>query len=94
MDITHTQSTSGGRYALAIDGHEAEITYSRASATLIIVDHTEVPDAMRGRGVGQALALHVVEEARRGGFKIIPLCTFFRAQAERHPEWQDVISTG
>ncbi len=91
MDIAHQESTSGGRYVADIDGHEAEITYSRTSPVLIIVDHTAVSDALRGKGVGQALALHIVEEARRGGWKIIPLCPFFRAQVERHPEWKDVI---
>jgi predicted GNAT family acetyltransferase len=68
------------------------MTYSRASAQLIIIDHTEVPDALRGRGVGQALVLRAVEDARREAFKIIPLCPFAKAQFERHPEWQDVLA--
>ncbi len=67
------------------------MTYSRASAHLIIIDHTGVPDALRGKGAGQALAAHAVEEARAGGWKIIPLCPFFKAQVGRHPEWADVI---
>lgn len=46
---------------------------------------------MRGKGVGQALAWHAIDEARKGGWKIIPLCPFMRAQVMRHPEWQDVI---
>lgn len=92
MDISHQELKSGGRYVASLDGHEAEMTYSRTSPSLIIVDHTGVPDALRGRKVGQTLAAHAVEEARRGGWKIMPLCPFFRAQAERHPEWQDVIS--
>ncbi|MGB5104995.1 MAG: GNAT family N-acetyltransferase [Steroidobacteraceae bacterium] len=86
------RGSSGGRWVAAVDGHEAEMTYSRASATLIIIDHTEVPDALRGRGVGQALVLRAVEDARREGFRIIPLCRFAKAQFERHPEWRDVLS--
>ena len=91
MDIREEKSGSGGRYVATLEGHEAEMTYSRASQELIIIDHTGVPDALRGKGVGQALALHAVEEARKGGWKIIPLCPFFKAQVGRHPEWADVI---
>lgn len=92
MEITREDGTSGGRYTTLVDGHEAEMTFSRASPRLIIIDHTGVPDALRGRGVGQALALHAVEDARAGGWKIVPLCPFFKAQVARHKEWQDVIS--
>jgi predicted GNAT family acetyltransferase len=91
MNITHEESKSGGRYLAELDGHFAEMTYSRASPNLIIIDHTGVPDELRGKGAGLALATHAVEEARGGGWKIIPLCPFFKAQAERHPDWQDVL---
>ncbi|ATN35311.1 GNAT family N-acetyltransferase [Rhizobium sp. ACO-34A] len=93
MNIVHEEEKSGGRYIARVDSVEepALMTYSRASPKLIIVDHTEVPDSMRGQGVGQALAKHVVEEARLGGWQIIPLCPFFRAQSLRHPEWSDVV---
>jgi uncharacterized protein len=67
------------------------MTYSRASPHLIIIDHTGVPDGLRGKGVGQALAEHAVEEARKGGWKVIPLCPFFKSQIERHPDWQDIV---
>jgi uncharacterized protein len=83
---------TGGRWVVVVEGHEAEMTYSRASATLIIIDHTGVPDALRGRGVGQALVERAVLDARREGFRIIPLCPFAKVQFERHPAWRDVVS--
>jgi predicted GNAT family acetyltransferase len=83
---------SGGRWVTVVDGHEAEMTYSRASPVLIIIDHTEVPDALRGRGVGQALVQRAVDDARREGFRIIPLCPFAKGQFQRHAEWRDVLS--
>lgn len=86
------RENKGGRWIGVLDGHESEMTYSRASPTLIIIDHTAVPDALRGRGVGQVLVLRAVEDARREGFKIIPLCPFAKAQFERHPDWQDVLA--
>ncbi|TCV74634.1 hypothetical protein EDE05_103390 [Neorhizobium sp. R1-B] len=91
MNIAHEETRSGGRYIAELGGHYAEMSYSRASPQLIIIDHTGVPDKLRGKGVGQALALHAVEEARKGGWKIIPLCPFFKSQVERHPDWQDIL---
>ncbi|SFB51956.1 hypothetical protein SAMN03159496_04580 [Rhizobium sp. NFR07] len=91
MDITHQESSSGGKYLAKLDGHVAEMSYSRASPYLIIIDHTGVPDALRGKGVGQALAEHAVEEARKGGWKVIPLCPFFKSQLDRHTDWQDIV---
>ena len=92
-DQAHREDrVSGGRWAVTVDAHEAEMTYSRASPTLIIIDHTEVPDPLRGRGVGQALVERAVLDARREGFRIIALCPFAKAQFERHPAWRDVLS--
>lgn len=81
-----------GRYFVVIDGVEAELTYSRVSDSMIIVDHTEVPDALRGQKVGVRLVQRVVEDARAEGVSIIPLCPFTKAQIERHVEWQDVVN--
>ena len=41
--------------------------------------------------VADALAERVVADARAEGFRIVPLCPFFKAQAMRHPDWADVV---
>ena len=94
-DITLSETGSKGRYVISPDGSEAEaeMTFSRMSDSLVIVDHTGVPDEFRGRGYGKALAERVVADAREKGFKIVPLCPFFKAQADRHPEWSDVVQS-
>ena len=91
MEIKREDSETGGRYVVVLDGHEAEMTYSRAGATRIIIDHTGVPSELGGRGVGKALVERAVMDARAEGFKIIPLCPFAKATLEKHPEWQDVV---
>ncbi|MBU3920380.1 MAG: N-acetyltransferase, partial [Alphaproteobacteria bacterium] len=83
---------TGGRYLTTLDGHTAEMTYSKAGATRLIIDHTGVPDALRGTGAGQALVKRAVEDARAAGTKIIPLCPFAKAQIGKHVEWQDVLA--
>jgi len=89
--VEREDGASKGRYRLVVDGVEAEMTYSRAGEGLIIIDHTEVPAALRGRKVGERLVRQAVEDARREGVAIMPLCPFAKAQIGRHPEWQDVL---
>jgi predicted GNAT family acetyltransferase len=85
---------SKGRYVLrSPDGEEAEMTFSKAGEQLIIIDHTDVPDAFRGQGAGLRLETRAVEDARAAGTKIIPLCPFANAQFRRHKEWADVLKT-
>ncbi|MDI6024725.1 DUF5996 family protein [Corticibacterium sp. UT-5YL-CI-8] len=89
--VEREDGPSKGRYRLVVDGVEAEMTYSRAGDGLIIIDHTEVPAVLRGRKVGERLVRQAIEDARRDGIEIIPLCPFAKAQIGRHPEWQDVL---
>ncbi len=91
--ITLEDGPSKGRYVARIEGlSNAEMTFSRANPHLVIVDHTGVPDEMRGMGVGKALVARIVEDARAGDFKIIPFCPFAKATFERTPEWRDVLN--
>ncbi len=89
--VSREESSSKGRYLARLEGHEAEMSYSLAGGHTIIIDHTGVPDALRGRNVGQALVRRAVEDARREKRRILPLCPFAKAQIARHPEWHDVL---
>ncbi|UMA67063.1 GNAT family N-acetyltransferase (plasmid) [Roseivivax marinus] len=91
VDIRREDGETKGRYVTLVDGHEAEMTFSRLGASSIIIDHTSVPDALRGRGVGQALVERAVRDARASGIAIVPLCPFAKAQIDRNPDWQDVL---
>ena len=83
---------SKGRYVIRLGGEEAELTYSVVSPTLIIADHTGVPDAFRGTGAGLAMVTRLVADARAEGVKVMPLCPFVNATRKKHPEWADVFA--
>jgi predicted GNAT family acetyltransferase len=91
-DVLREVEGSRGRYVVRRDGHGAELTYSVASPRLIIADHTGVPDAFRGQGVGNALVERLVADARAEGVRIVPLCPFVNRWRARHPDWADVFS--
>ena len=94
IEITREDGTSKGRYVhrASDGGAEAELTFSKLGQGGIIIDHTGVPDAFRGQGVGRALVARAVADARRDGVKITPLCPYAAAQFRKHPDWADVLA--
>ena len=86
--ITFSETETKGRYELSVPGvsEPAEMTFSKASDTMIIVDHTYVPDALRGQGIADQLAQRVIADARAKGIKIMPLCPFLNGYMARHRE--------
>ena len=68
--ISREDGETRGRYVAVIDGHEAELTYSKlGDSRNVIADHTGVPDELGGRGVASALVRYMVEDARSRGFR-------------------------
>ena len=47
---------------------------------------TEVPPALRGRGVANALAKWAIETAERDGLRVVAVCPFVRAYINRHAD--------
>jgi len=89
-EIIHTESDRAGRYALALDGHEAELTYVRPSPNLIVIEHTIVPKALGGRGLGKRLVKRAVEDAIEAGDRVGSTCWFATALIEKFPAWKAV----
>lgn len=93
VDIQFEDQGSKARYVARVAGidGEGELTVSKLSDAMWIADHTGVPDAARGTGMAGALVERLIADAREAGRKIVPLCPFVKAQAQKHPEWSDVI---
>ena len=90
------QRTDGhkGSFYIEQEGEiRAESTYSRAGAELLIIDHTEVDEQLRGTGAGRQLILEIVAWARRDGLRVIPLCPYAKSVFDRDPSLRDVLRT-
>ena len=92
FDIRHEDGETGGRYVTVVDGHEAEMTYSKAGTSRIIIDHTGVPPEFEGRGIALQLVKASIADAREQGFKITQVCPYVVVQFRRHPEWRDLLA--
>lgn len=91
MNIQQEEKGSKGAFFIEENGQRlAEMTYAKAGDTRLIIDHTEVSDALRGKGAGKQLVTAAVSFARQHKLKILPLCPFARSVFEKVPEFADV----
>jgi predicted GNAT family acetyltransferase len=88
--IEHEQSGHRGAFFIEEEGKRlAQLTYT-VSGTKVILEHTEVDDALRGTGTGGKLVAAAVDWAREEDVRLLPLCPFARSVFEKHPEFGDV----
>lgn len=69
----------------------AEMTYVWAGTDRIIIDHTDVNAALKGKGVGKQMLSKAVDFAREKGIKIVPLCPFARGVFDKVKEFNNVL---
>jgi predicted GNAT family acetyltransferase len=79
-----------GRFELEVDGQLAVSNY-RIRGDTIYFTHTEVPEALEGRGIGNSLARVALDYARANRLGVIARCKFIAAFITRHPEYQDLL---
>ena len=91
--MTHDviDNAAKSQFELQTDGATAIIGYSRAG-DIISLDHTEVPDALAGRGIGSALAKGALELLQARKQKIRVRCSFIAKYIEKHPEYRGLVA--
>ena len=88
--VTITHNEQAQRFETTIDGHIGYISYQQR-ANALVYDHTIVPPALGGKGVGSALVKHALNYARDHGKKVIPQCSFVASYIDTHPDYQDLV---
>jgi predicted GNAT family acetyltransferase len=92
LEIKFQQTGAKGSFYVEEDNKRlAEMTFSRAGDSILIIDHTEVSDVLRGKNVGKQLVAAAVDYARKNNIKILPLCPFAKSVFERVKEYGDVL---
>lgn len=90
--VQHQEAHSKGAFYVEKGQQRvAEMTYSRTNATMIIIDHTDVDESLRGEGVGRQLLGALVAWARATGTKVLPLCPFAKAQFDKDASIRDML---
>jgi predicted GNAT family acetyltransferase len=68
-----------------VDGAEPHLRYRR-EADRLVLEHTEVPEALGGRGIAGALVRFAVGTAARDGLTVAPWCPYARRWLREHPD--------
>jgi predicted GNAT family acetyltransferase len=84
------QPVTNGRFEIERDGNIAYLEYTLAGKVLQLI-HSEVPEALRGKGLGSELAQSALEWAREQGLKVDVICPSVTAYLEKHPEYADLV---
>jgi predicted GNAT family acetyltransferase len=79
------------RYEMDIAGGTA-LAFYRLAGNVITITHTEVPAALRGRGIGSQMMHGVLKDVRARGLKVIPRCPFVADFINRHPAYADLLA--
>jgi predicted GNAT family acetyltransferase len=74
---------AASRFVIEDEGAVAELLYEREDDRLLLL-HTEVPDALGGRGIGGRLVRAAIDHAREGHLTIVPWCGFARQWITSH----------
>jgi uncharacterized protein len=90
-DIAIVNEPEHHRFATRVNGLLAQVAY-RLNGDVITFTHTEVPDALSGRGIANKLAVHVLEYAKEHQLRVIPMCPFIAAYIKRHPEYAPLVA--
>jgi len=94
MEIKFEEGATKGAFYHEENGERlAELTFSKAGDKLLIIDHTEVSEKLKGKGAGKQLVDAAVVYARSKGIKILPLCPFAKSVFDKTPEFKDVLNT-
>jgi predicted GNAT family acetyltransferase len=79
------------RFVYAEAGHLAQLVYRDEVGRFIVV-HTEVPEALGGRGIAGRLVQAAVERAKDLGATLVPWCPYARQWLESHPDAASAVT--
>jgi uncharacterized protein len=74
-----------GQFEMTVENETALLQYRQSGGAIRLL-HTEVPEALRGRGLAKQLTRAALDYAHFNHLKVIPICPFVKAYMEKHPE--------
>lgn len=90
-DVVVTHNQEAHRFEATVDGLRSLITY-RQFPDRLVLQHTEVPPPLEGKGLAAKLTRTALDFARANHLRVVPLCPYVSSFLRRYPEYQDLLS--
>jgi predicted GNAT family acetyltransferase len=79
------------RFEIAADGGPSVLDYVLEERTAVLT-HTEVPPALRGRGLAEKLVRAALAWAEEEKLRVEPACSYAARFIQRHPEYARLLA--
>jgi predicted GNAT family acetyltransferase len=80
-----------GQFKIEREGQISLLSYETDGHEWISLLHTEVPPALRGRGIATALARMAFEYAKENHLKVEVICPFVHYFLNKNPEYKPLV---
>ena len=80
------------RYELFLDERRVGFVDYRPHGEAWAFVHTEIEPELRGRGLGARLVAGALDDVRKRGGHVVPLCWFVAEFIEGHPDYAELLA--
>ena len=88
VEVKHDEKAH--RFESEIHGLSAVLVY-RIVPGRMLIQHTEVPPSLEGRGLAAKLTRVALEYARKEKLQVVPACSYTASFMAKHPEYNDLL---
>ena len=87
-----SDNAAQSRYEVDLGSGVAAFADYQTDGITLRLTHTEVLPGNEGTGLGSRLARLVLDDARKRGLHVVPVCSFMKTWIERHPDHADLAA--
>jgi len=83
---------SGSRWTARLDGAVVGLIDYRERPGTVVFLHTETDPAHQGRGFAGRLTAYALDDVRRRGLSVVPVCSYTQRFLIDHPQYTDLLA--
>ena len=88
LEVKHNEAAR--RFEADLQGSTAVLVYKLVPGRMLI-QHTEVPQELEGRGIAAKMTRVALEYARSQKLEVVPACSYTATFMAKHPEYNDLL---